>query len=393
MTVVEVRSAHRARSGHAVASGRNLTKSLPGLRADVQSLPARLPQSEARPRPRRAAGCCSIPVTRLDARALEHETDVLRLGLAGTGVDLANDVDGRGGDRRGHAALAALRHDVAVHVVDLGRAPLRDVLPHRGAPVASAGRGRREHAIERVVYVAAIRGGPLIDGGAVELRDLVTERQPDARRLRAEVDRDRAADLARGDLGRPEPGHGLDGIARGVRAELGPALAPEVVGHQRAVDHLAHLGDLVGARGDLAVVLADAEHVVPGALALLGAPLDLTGLPERHADLRHDQAERARGTGDRGHDRIGPAVLGRDDVALGLDVPKRQLRGPRRVVDLHGDECQVEVARHTLRLIEMKRFGMRLERVVRARHRDALLANRLDLLGPGIDEGHVVAGP
>src|SRR5207249_9975327 len=130
----------------------------------------------------------------------------------------------------------------------------------------------------------------------------------------AEVDRDRAAHLARGDLERPEPGYGLHRVACGVRAKLGPALAPEVLGHLGAVDHLEHLRHLVGAGGDLAVVLAHAEHVVAGALSLLGAALDLTRLPERHAELRHHQAERAPGARDRGHDRAGPAVLRPDDT-------------------------------------------------------------------------------
>src|SRR5262249_58440332 len=45
-----------------------------------------------------------------------------------------------------------------------------------------------------------------------------------------------------------------------------------------------------------------------------------------------------------------------------------------------------------LRFVEMKRLGVRLERVVRPRDGYALLADRLDLLGPRIDERDVVAG-
>ena len=41
----------------------------------------------------------------------------------------------------------SLRDDVAVHVIDLGGPALGHVLSHRGAPVASAGRGRGEHAV------------------------------------------------------------------------------------------------------------------------------------------------------------------------------------------------------------------------------------------------------
>src|SRR4030095_16570180 len=74
-------------------------------------------------------------------------------------------------------------------------------------------------------------------------------------------------------------------------------------------------------------------------------------------------------------------------------MTQRHLGGPRRVVYLHRHERQVEVARQALRFAEMKRLRMRLERVVRPGDRDALLADLLDLLGPRIDERHVVAGP
>src|SRR5438094_775484 len=36
--------------------------------------------------------------------------------------------------------------------------------------------------------------------------------------------------------------------------------------------------------------------------------------------------------------------------------------------------------------------GARLERLVRSRHRDTALADGLDLVGPRIDERHIVAG-
>src|SRR5207245_2871185 len=149
-----------------------------------------------------------------------------------------------------------------------------------------------------------------------------SSRQATARKLTRELDPRALQDeadvlslrLARpgvalpGDLGRPEPRHGLHGIARGVRAELGPALAPEVLGHLGSVDHLEHLGHFSGARRDFAVVLADPEYVVSGALTFLGSALDLARLPHRDTDLRHDQPERSRGAGHRGHDWIGPAV-------------------------------------------------------------------------------------
>src|SRR4029453_10975108 len=172
----------------------------------------------------------------LHTGAAQNRSDVLRLGLARAGVDLADDLDGRRRDGRGHADLATLPHDVAVHVVDLGRPALGHVLPHRGAPVSATCRGRRQHPVQRVPDVATISGRPLLRGVAVELGHAIAEREPDAGGLRRKMNGDRAAHLARGDVGGPEPGHALDRIPHGVGAKLGPALAPEILGDLRAVD-------------------------------------------------------------------------------------------------------------------------------------------------------------
>src|SRR2546427_5806934 len=80
----------------------------------------------------------------LNTGASQDPLDVLGLGLPRAGVDLADGVDGRRRDGRGHALLATLRHHVAVHVGDLGRSALGHVFPHREPPVAPAARGRRE---------------------------------------------------------------------------------------------------------------------------------------------------------------------------------------------------------------------------------------------------------
>src|SRR5262249_47520582 len=108
---------------------------------------------------------------RLDTRTAKDRFDVRRLRLARAGVDLADHLDGRGRNGRGHAHLAALHDDVAVHVVDLGGPALGHVLSHRGAPVAPARRRRSQHAVQLVVGVALVGRGPLFGGGAVELGD------------------------------------------------------------------------------------------------------------------------------------------------------------------------------------------------------------------------------
>ena len=74
-------------------------------------------------------------------------------------------------------------------------------------------------------------------------------------------------------------------------------------------------------------------------------------------------------------------------------MPERELRRPRRVVNLHGDEGDVVITRQAGRFVEMDGGRAGLERLVRAGHRDAVLPDGLDLLGPGIGERHLVAGP
>src|SRR5205823_9323202 len=55
-------------------------------------------------------------------------------------------------------------------------------------------------------------------------------------------------------------------------------------------------------------------------------------------------------------------------------------------------EGDLVVARQARRLVQVQRGRPRLERLVGAGDRDPVLADGLDLVAPGIDEGHVVAG-
>src|SRR5262249_34318346 len=138
--------------------------------------------------------------------------------------------------------------------------------------------------------------------------------------------------------------------------------------------------------------LADTEDVVALAGGLLVSALDLPGLPEGDSDLGHDHADRAIDAGDGRDDRIRPAVLGGNDEAARGEMTDRQLRRPRGVVDLHGHEHDLEVARQAEGLVQVVDGGTRLEGLVGPGHRDPALTDRLDLLGPGIDQRHVVAG-
>src|SRR5207244_7282718 len=133
-----------------------------------------------------------------------------------------------------------------------------------------------------------VRCGPDLGLRASELGDGQAERQPHARRLGAQPDGDLPASRLSGYLEAAEARHGLDRVAHGIGAKLGPALAPEIVGGLGAVDDGEHLRQRLDPWRHLPVVLAGAEYVVPRAAALFGAPLDVAGLPESDRDLGHD---------------------------------------------------------------------------------------------------------
>ena len=90
--------------------------------------------------------------------------------------------------------------------------------------------------------------------------------------------------------------------------------------------------------------------------------------------------------------RIVPAVLRGDDVPPRPQVAGGERGGPRRVVGLHGDDGDVEVGGQARRLVQVHGLRPRRERVVRPGDGDAARVDRVDLLGPRVDERHVVTG-
>ena len=285
-----------------------------------------------------------------------------------------------------------LRHHVAVHVVDLGRPLLDHVLGHRRAPVASARGRRREHAVERLPGLAPSGVRPLLDRGPAELRHA----DPWASPTRADsaprwivMARPTSLDAISDEPSPDMPCTGLpiafwQSLDQRSPQRLSVACAPSITESISASSVT---------RGVMRPSCSPgAEDVVALARAALHPALDLSGLPHRHADLRHDEAHRAIGAGHGGHARIGPAVLRRDHVAARRQVTQPELGGPLRVVHLHGHEGDVEVAGQLLRLVQVHRLRAGHERVVRARHGDAARVDGVHLLGPGVDQRHVVAG-
>src|SRR3989442_4444162 len=166
--------------------------------------------------------------------------------------------------RRGHADLGAFARDEAVHLLDLGAASLDHVLRHRRAlDVGARVRARlgNQHALDRGERLGIALGGTreLLWLDAADLLELVAERLADAHAFAGELDlaaADRRVVRARR---RGEPGGGGDAVAHAVLAELGPALAPEIGRRLRAVDAAEPFDQLLDARRDAPVRLADAE--------------------------------------------------------------------------------------------------------------------------------------
>src|SRR5262245_58915592 len=232
--------------------------------------------------PRKTTPRMAAPSGAAEARAGPGQgcRDVVGRGLPRARVDLAHDLHDGGRHRRGHALLAALVDHVAVHVVDLRAPPLDHVLRHRGPPVSAAPALARHRLVDLAVDLGLRGIRPPLGGEAAEAGHAQAKREADPRRLLGEANRDLAPTRLPRDLRGAEPGHRLHGVAHRVLRQLGPALAPQVVRWPRAVDHLEHRGQLLRARGDRAVVLSSAEHVVAGARPALHPALDLAGLPQ-----------------------------------------------------------------------------------------------------------------
>src|SRR5581483_2760446 len=201
--------------------------------------------------------------------------DVPRILLQLAALDLLDDV---GQDRvgaAGHAELLALAYDMAVDELDLGAPALRHVLAHRGTLL-----GRRLLAVGKALRVISFDRRLVALAGArdrlgrqmQDVLELIAVRLPNPDRLAADTRREAADRLALEHLAAGQAGAGREPVLHGIGDELGPALAPQIVGDQRAVGKTDQAADFPGARGDAAMHLAGAEHGVRRA-ALAGAAM------------------------------------------------------------------------------------------------------------------------
>ena len=141
--------------------------------------------------------------------------------------------------------------------------------------------------------------------------------------------------------------------------------------------------------------LAGAEHGVRRP-ALAGAAMDVAGRRQVYRDAAGDAAQRLAPADDAGDRLLVHAVLQRHDIAVRRQILLDQHGGPRRIVGLHADEGDVDrlLLGELLRVGDVKRAHR--DREFRNIHRvgDAqpVFAHMLDMFGPGIDEGDVLAG-
>ena len=129
--------------------------------------------------------------------------------------------------------------------------------------------------------------------------------------------------------------------------------------------------------------------------ALAGAAVDVAGLGQVDRDAARNAAERLAPADDAGDRLFIHAVLQRHDVAVRRQILPDQHGGPGRVVGLHAHEGDVDrrLLGELLRVGDVQRaHGDREFRDVHGvGDAQAVLPHVLDMLGPWIDERHVLA--
>ena len=152
--------------------------------------------------------------------------------------------------------------------------------------------------------------------------------------------------------------------------------------------------DFLGAWRDAAVHFAGAEHGMRRAV-LAGAAVDVAGLRQVDGDAAGDAAERLAPADDAGDGLLVHAVLQRHDVAVRRQILLDHHGGPGGVVGLHADKGDVDrrLLGELLRVGDVQRADGNGEfrDVHGVGDAQAVLAHVLDMLGPRIDEGDVLA--
>ena len=219
-------------------------------------------------------------------------------------------------------------------------------------------------------------------------------RLADTDRLGAEAGGEVADRIAFEQIAAAQTGAGGQPVLHRIGDEFRPAFTPQIASHFGAVGEGNQTADLLGALGDAAMHLAGTKHGMCRAV-LGGAAMNMAGLRQIDSDRTSDAAERLAPADDAGDGFLVHAILQRHDEGVGRQILADQHRGPGGVVGLHADESDIDrrLLGELLRVGDVQRAHRHGEfRLLHGvGHAQAVLAHVFDMLGPGIDEGHVFA--
>ena len=187
-------------------------------------------------------------------------------------------------------------------------------------------------------------------------------------------------------------GGGRDAVRHAVDAQLRPALAPKVGRRLDAVDRADHRRQFFDPLGDAAMHLAGAVDVVRRRAFRRGAAHSARAA-ELGPEQGGDDADCLVPADNAGDPFLVHAVLQRDDIAVRRQVLPDQRGRPFRVIRFDRDHRDVDrfLLCELLDFGQMHRLRPGADVLLRghALDRQSILADRLDVLGPGVDQGHV----
>ncbi len=252
----------------------------------------------------------------------------------------------------------------------------------------------------RIAEFDLVERGAVALGGAgdgfglvhADVLELIAERLPDAHALAGEPNAEAADLLVPVRVVAGQPGGCRDAVGHAVDAQLRPALAPQIGRRLDAVDRADHVRELLDSLGDAAVQFAGAVDLVRRGALRAGAAHPARGI-ELGAEQGGDDADRLVRADDPGDAFLVDAVLQRHDVAVGRQVLGDQHRRPFRVIGLDRNHRDVDrfMLCEILDLGQMHRlrFGADIFLFGYAFDRQTVAADRLDMLGPGVDQRDV----
>src|SRR5712672_2197877 len=308
-----------------------------------------------------------------------------------------DDVRQHGIGAAGEADFFALAHYKTVEEFDLRAPALLHVLAHGRTLLGRGAAAVLEALVVAGAHcrlVALARSGNCLRRQMQDLLQLIAVRLPDADRFAAEPSGEAADRLALQHLSAGQARAGGESIAHDVGDQFRPAFAPQIAGYLGAVGVADQATDFFRPLCDPAVHFAGAKYGVR-CPTLASSPMDVAGLGQVDRDAARNAAKRLAPADDAGDRLFIHAVLQRHDIAVRRQILLNQGRGPSRVVGLHADEGDVDrrLPGQLLRVRDVQgAHGNREFRdVPGVGDAQAVLPHVLNMLGPWIDERHVLA--